>query len=138
APDVAAQLGQLRAQIPKAVAHLRGWAADVGWTAPLPEEIERPETLVTGTVTVGGLADVFSTLFGIFGNVLIALFVGIVIAARPSLYVAGLMHLVPHRRREDAAEILARLGCAMRQWLVGRFASMGVIAVLTSVGLLLL
>ena len=79
--------------------------------------------------------NVFQVTFGALGNVLIVGFVGFFLAWNPRLYLGGAVRLTPPAWRPKASEILEQLGESLRSWLLGRFISMGIIGVITVVGL---
>ena len=79
-------------------------------------------------VTVGnGLVDTLLVIVG-----------GIYLAAQPALYRTGLIKLVPKRGRALATDALDASGRALRLWLLGRLVSMGVVGLLTWLGLSLI
>ncbi len=80
----------------------------------------------------------FSGVLGALGNVLIILFAGVYFAARPRLYIDGLVRLVPLRRRPRAREVLDELGATLAKWLMGKACSMLAAGIMTAVGLSLL
>jgi predicted PurR-regulated permease PerM len=69
---------------------------------------------------------------------LVVLFVGIFFAAAPGTYVSGLLHLFPKARREPTREILEKIGCTLRYWLVGQITAMVIVGLVTWAGLALL
>lgn len=92
-----------------------------------------------------GDGSIFSDLTGIstflaaaLVNVLVVVAGGIFIAARPGLYRAGLLKLIPQDGREEADEALSNIAAALRLWLVGQLVSMLVVGALTTAGLLAL
>ena len=84
------------------------------------------------------LFPIVSSTFGAIGGVVIILFIAMYIAAEPRMYRAGLMHLIPHRNRENAEEYLDTLGSTLRQWLIARGIAMVLIGLITGAGLALL
>jgi predicted PurR-regulated permease PerM len=80
----------------------------------------------------------FSGVFGALGNTLIIMFAGVYFAARPRLYIDGMIRLVPVARRPRAREVLDELGDTLAKWLVGKAWSMLAAGVMTAVGLSLL
>ena len=84
------------------------------------------------------IAGILSTASGAVADVVIVLFVGLYLAVKPDLYINGLLHLVPIARRPRVTEVLHTIGYSLRWLLVGQLASMIVVGVLTSVGLMLL
>jgi predicted PurR-regulated permease PerM len=69
---------------------------------------------------------------------LIIIVLAIYLAISPQLYIDGLIRLLPERRKDLGREVLAELAHALREWLIGRFASMFAVAILTGVGLWLI
>ena len=84
------------------------------------------------------LFPILSSTVGAVAGLLIALFIALFIAASPRLYRDGLLHLVPHRSRRRAREVLETLGETLRGWLVARLIAMVLIGLITGTGLALL
>jgi len=84
------------------------------------------------------LFPIISSAFGAVGGLIIVLFIAMYIAATPDVYREGLVHLVPHRARPRANEVLVTLGNTLRQWLVARLIAMVAIGLVTGIGLALL
>lgn len=89
-----------------------------------------------------GFASQISTLLtSVFGAVAYALLViagGIYFAAQPELYRAGILHLFPKSKRPLMAAALNDTVEAIKLWLLGTLFSMGLIGVVTGLGLWLL
>lgn len=128
---------------------------------PPPEKRERPQPAPGGTEpsgrTAGGpkggllsvlgqelrgltrvLFPILSSTVGAVAGLLIAIFIAIFIATSPRLYREGILHLVPHRSRTRAEEVLDALGEALRGWLMARLIAMVVIGLITGIGLAVL
>lgn len=88
--------------------------------------------------TVRFLFPIVSSVIGAIGGLVLVLFIAIYIAITPGLYKEGVLHLVPHRSRDRAREVLSTLGVTLRQWLVARLIAMVLIGSLTGIGLGLL
>jgi predicted PurR-regulated permease PerM len=87
----------------------------------------------------GGFAGgVVSSTFGIIGNVVVVLGVGLFFALNPKLYSEGLVRLSPISYRTRTAAILGEVGSQLQWWFVGQLCSMVSIALLTYVGLTIL
>jgi predicted PurR-regulated permease PerM len=84
------------------------------------------------------LFPIISSVFGAVGGLLIVLFLAMYIAATPGLYRDGLLHLVPHRHRDRATEVLAALRDTLRQWLIARVMAMVIVGVIIGGGLALI
>jgi predicted PurR-regulated permease PerM len=84
------------------------------------------------------LFPIISSVFGAVGGLLIVLFLAMYIAATPGLYRDGLLHLVPHRHRDRATEVLAALRDTLRQWLIARAMAMVIVGLIIGGGLALI
>ncbi|HEX8251747.1 MAG TPA: AI-2E family transporter [Thermoanaerobaculia bacterium] len=84
------------------------------------------------------LFPIISSAMGAVGGLVIVLFLAMYIAATPKMYRDGLLHLVPHRQRDRAREVLAALSDTLRQWLVARLMAMVIIGLITGGGLALI
>ena len=81
---------------------------------------------------------VISSVFEAVAGILIIIFVAIYIAISPRTYYDGVIHLVPHPKRDRAHEVLTDLGETLRGWLTARLIAMVVIGVVTGGALALL
>jgi predicted PurR-regulated permease PerM len=81
---------------------------------------------------------VFSSTLAALGSLLIVTFVAIYIALDPRTYRRGILHLVPHRGRAKAIEVMDAMGVTLRRWLVAQLIGMVIIGTLTTVALLVL
>lgn len=84
------------------------------------------------------LFPIISSTLGAIGGLIIVLFLAMYIAATPGTYRAGLRHLVPHRHRDRADELLDALRDTLRQWLIARAMAMVIIGIVTGGALALL
>ena len=90
---------------------------------------------MTGGDAVGTAARLVRGVLNTVVAVVVVLVVGIYLAAQPRLYVRGALHLLPYRMRPRASEIFGEVGFVLRRWMVAQLIPMGVIGVLTAVGL---
>jgi predicted PurR-regulated permease PerM len=72
------------------------------------------------------------------GGILIVVFLSIYLAADPALYRRGVLALIPHRRRSQAATVMDRVASVLRKWLVTQLIAMLVIGAVTTTVLLIL
>jgi predicted PurR-regulated permease PerM len=84
------------------------------------------------------LFPIISSVFGAVGGVIIVLFIAMYIAADPGLYRQGLVHMVPHKSRARANEVLVTLAKTLQQWIIARGIAMVAIGLITGIGLALL
>lgn len=84
------------------------------------------------------ISDLFSSTITILINTFIIIFVGLYLSFEPHIYVKGLIRLVPLHQRNRAREIMKAIGHTLRWWLIGRFSSMILIGLFTTIGLSIL
>ena len=120
------QFDQLRDQVGSAISQL-------------PQEVRNqidqqgsPESWMTR------LRSIATGVMSFVGDGVIILFTAIYLAISPGLYRSGIVLLVPPRGHARAHEVLDMLGSALWKWLIGQLASMAIVGVLTTAGLLLL
>jgi predicted PurR-regulated permease PerM len=134
-PRLTDQFARLAERIPEALDSISASLAEdttlSRWITNLPAG---NDLLTAGSTVLGGITGVFSTVLGFVTSLLIILFIGIYLASAPQVYVRNSLRLVPKKRRERAGEVIAAMGKALRWWLVGRFASMFVVGLLTALG----
>lgn len=134
-PRLSDEMLQLAERLPQAVEQLNTMISSQPWGRTL-QSMELLDHLQPSTDQVlAGLTGAFSTVFGASVNVFVILFIGIYMAVQPRLYIDGLLYLVPAAGRRRAGEVLDALGHALRWWLVGRFASMTLVGILTTISL---
>lgn len=85
-----------------------------------------------------GIQNVFTQTTSAIFNVLILLVVSIFLAAQPAYYKRGLVFMAPKKYQAIVETNLEITYASTKKWLLSRLASMGVIAVLTYIGLLAL
>lgn len=152
APRLANQAEQLRERVPEALDQVERWVQERqgGWSAliqsddgPSPRGEAQPadirQTLAHQLAKLGSnFFTLFSSTLSLIAAVLVITFVAVYIAVDPLTYRRGIMHLVPHRARGKAAEVLDAMGVTLRRWLVAQVIAMVVIGVLTTGALLLI
>lgn len=133
---LAAQVRELAARLPGAVAAARTWlgASPAGpYLLQLWDEARRQE--VSWSRVAAGAAGV---TLGILGNTLLVLLVGVFIAAEPQVYRNGFLRLVPVRHRRAVGAALEACARGLRGWLKGQALSMAFVGLATGIGLALL
>lgn len=131
--EVAQQTEALQVTLPSAWQNLQGRLEAAGWGEMLHRGIE--SLRASALASFGRLAVTISS--GV-GDTILVIVGGIYLAARPDLYRAGSLKLVPADNRPLAAEALDDAGTALRLWLRGRLVSMAIVGVLTAIGLQLI
>ncbi len=139
-PDLAAQFERLEQELPAAIDRLREWLGGHELGRRLLDDLPGGGEAVDaegagGTELFGQLAGFFSTFVGFVTGVVVVVTVGFYAAFQPDLYVNAALRLLPPPKRARGREILEALAHVLRRWLLGRFAAMTVIGVLTTIGL---
>ncbi|PSQ93220.1 MAG: AI-2E family transporter [Bacteroidetes bacterium SW_4_67_19] len=138
-PRVAEQYSQLVERIPGSVEQLRDTLAQYRWgkvlLSQLPAGGRGASSYLSAGNVLGRVTGVFSTALGMLTNVLIAIVIGVFLAINPHIYANGLAHLFPKKWRERAHEVFAAEARGLRWWIVGQLCSMGVVGILTGLGL---
>jgi predicted PurR-regulated permease PerM len=150
APTVRSQMEDLTTEVPKAFKRVEEWLGSAR-TAALQAAGQQREGQQEGQQqqgqqpAEGGLEaagkfvfPVITSTFEAAAGVVIIIFVAIYIAVSPRTYREGIMHLVPHGKRDRADEILDDLAVTLRGWLTARLIAMVVIGVITGGALMLL
>jgi predicted PurR-regulated permease PerM len=133
-PSMSEQADQLATQLPAALGELRGWFEQREWGRWLLGRVE-PDQMADGGALVDQATGALLTTISALAGFLIILFVGLYVAAQPSLYQRGLRRLVPVARRHRADEVLFEVTSVLRWWLIGKILSMVLVGLLTTLGL---
>jgi predicted PurR-regulated permease PerM len=138
-PRTGQELGELATQLPQELQRLEGQIAQTSWGEMLIRELTPGGT--GGGAERAALGHFFgaaSSAASAAAGLVIALFVGLYLAADPGIYLTGALRLVPPTRRSRARDVLIEVALALRWWFIGRLISMAVIAAATCIGLWLL
>jgi predicted PurR-regulated permease PerM len=84
------------------------------------------------------LSTLFSTSFGVVGELYIILFFGIFFTADPSLYKKGILSIFPRNKKNTGERILLRISIALKGWLKSILISMVLITILLAGSLALI
>ncbi|MEZ4385919.1 MAG: AI-2E family transporter [Nannocystaceae bacterium] len=135
-PSVADQVDALKERLPEAYGRVEAWILGLPGAESVIASLGGPEALSPdANAVLTGTVGAFSRAFGILGNVAMVVVIGIFGAGAPEVYRRGAVGLLPPERRDVADEILCRTVHGLRRWLLGRFAAMCAVGVLTGVGL---
>jgi predicted PurR-regulated permease PerM len=130
APSVSDQLNRLATRLPEAWDNLRQRVEASDWSRSIYRAIS-PDP---GASPMGAV----SATLGVFGNLVVMLFIGIYGAFDPEPYRNGLIALVAPSLRPKAEQIVDASTMQLRGWLTARLFSMTVVGVLTTTGLWLM
>lgn len=141
APDIGDQFKHLREELPKSFQQVRTYLSQFGWGRTLIENIPTGDEIIDKINNSGFLSRVggyFSSTLGILTNIALVLLIALYLAIEPETYAHGLTKLFPFGARPRVREVMSAIGTTMQSWLVGKFASMAFIGVLTVIGLWIL
>jgi predicted PurR-regulated permease PerM len=135
-PSVADQVEALKERLPDAYSRVESWILGIPGAESLLASLGGPEALSPdANAVLTGTVGAFSRAFGVLGNIAMVIVIGVFGAADPEVYRRGAVGLLPPAQRDVADEILHRSVYGLRRWLLGRFAAMCAVGVLTGVGL---
>lgn len=138
-PAIAEQVRELREALPQAVQRLEARLGRYDWGERVVEAMPSAgELLPDDPDAVTRVTGVVSRTFSAVTSAIIILFLGLVLAVTPGVYVRGVVALVPREAEERARQVMSRVYDTLWWWLVGRLISMSVIGIATGVGLALL
>lgn len=95
-------------------------------------------SFLTTTVVSGQLGNLAFTVGSIITGVVVLLFIAIYASLHPSLYTRTALSFITKAKRSYAEQKLAIMSLALSAWIKARLFSMGAVAVLTFIGLLIL
>jgi len=111
---------------------VQAWLNARPWGARSLEELSRFQW----TEQAGGrFGEVLFAAFGGLATLLLVPVFGIFFAVSPGMYIESIVKLFPMDRRPRVREVACEIGRALRSWFVGRFISMTVVGIGTSLGL---
>ena len=143
-PTLVEQFLLLQEEVPRRLAQIGAWieqqyTAIIGADEPDAVEDRLRRQLLTGaTGLVSGTLPLLSTMVGALSAILIVMFAAVYMTIDPRQYRDGLVRLAPPEHRPLLSETLNDVAGTMRRWLIATLISMGIIAAMTTTGLLLL
>jgi predicted PurR-regulated permease PerM len=137
-PNISAQITQLQAQWPQLLAGVKQQLTHIRGGQWLYMQLNTTASRVISQHMAAQSRGFFITTVGTIGSTLLVIFMGLYVAYSPTMYVNGLLHLVPPARRPRVHEFLDTLGEALFRWVVGRLIGMVALGIILSLGLWLL
>jgi predicted PurR-regulated permease PerM len=136
APSFTSQTHDLREQLPDALGRVRSRIQGIDWLDGLLGGLPSADTIVGRRADVWSrIAGFFSTALGLLTDVVVIAFVGLYVAAAPSLYRQGLLALIPAWHRSRADDLLSTIDHTLWWWLIAKLIAMVIVGVLTTAGL---
>jgi predicted PurR-regulated permease PerM len=132
---VTEQARQLAEQLPQIIESVRERVGRYEWVL---DKLGSADAAGNGAEVVGRGVQIVTVTFGAILNFGLILFMAVLFAAQPSLYVQGTLRLVPPARRARIGELLQRMGTTLTRWVVGQLCLMLLVGILSLIGLHLL
>ncbi len=138
-PTISSQVSEFQEKWPELQETLRERLRGTAWGEWLLSQVPKLEQLwpQPGSL-VSRVTGVVASAIGGLGVPGVVFFIGLMLAAQPSIYTEGLISLIPPRQRKRAYEVLQAIGSTLQWWLFAKVTAMIVVGVLTWLGLLLL
>ena len=133
--EIAGQFDALGHSLTAIWEQVRGYLERYGWGQQVLAMLGDPQS---SEEKAGAIRQAIAAVLGGISGLVISLFIGVYVAADPTLYRSGFLRLVPMRSRERAAEILNDLHDALRGWLLGTLVLMILVGTITTIGLWLI
>jgi len=137
APDLMAELGQLRERLPEALAKLQEFVNKLGWLETAYDALPKGDGQLTLSRPgiAGRVSSALTSTVGAFVNIAIVVLVAVYLAADPRPYREGTVRLFPLKHRDRARDVLDAVGDTLFHWLQGQLVSMAVVGLLVAGGL---
>jgi predicted PurR-regulated permease PerM len=132
APAAADQFERLAQEVPAALQRLRERLEQHAWGDELLRHAT-PRALLSGGE--GTAVTAVAATFGILGNFVVMLFIGLYLSLDTRIYRRGLVWLLAPSLRASGEDVLDKAGATLRSWLVAQLMAMTVVGVLTWLGL---
>ncbi|MDG3004607.1 AI-2E family transporter [Paludisphaera mucosa] len=131
------QFSKLNEELPRSITRVRAYLQGSTWGREVLRWAPAAQDAVTDQpqAAASHVAEVFSTTFGAAGDLVVLLFVTLYLAASPTMYVDGLVRLVPPAGRPRAREVLAAVGERLKGWMLGQMVAMATVGLISGVGL---
>jgi predicted PurR-regulated permease PerM len=138
--SIAAEVGRFEDELPRAVEQVRARITGYEIGQRLVEELpDDPAALLPDRQdAVAQVTGVVSRSLSALATGALILFLGVVFAATPNVYLNGILSLFPEPRVPRMREVIGRVSDTLWWWLIGRLITMTFIGVVTGVGLALL
>lgn len=139
-PSLSSQANELQTTLPKALQQLKDQLSASSWGKYLVNGLSDAGEAISKRKAdiISRTTGVFSSTLGALANFFIVIISALFLAAEPTVYVKGLLQLLPAPAEKKLKEVLQQSYQTLSAWLKGKFLSMLVVGILTYAGLLLL
>ena len=138
APRVANQVQELSHTLPIAVRDLMAKIGKQRWGTQVIDAVKQWPAGGRGGALEARIAGIFSSGLGFFVNSFILIFGTVYFAANPGTYQRGVVLLFPPEYRPRLEATMTEAAETLRWWMVGKVLLMAYVAVVTTVGLMIL
>ena len=129
---VEAQIAQLSETLPETIEHTKARIQ----SSPVGNKLLANITSENSVAKAKGIAGaLFSTTFGLLGDLYVILFLALFLTVSPQLYIKGFIQLLPGKGQEAGRNIFRTIGDNLKKWLKGKLFAMLVVFILTAIGL---
>ncbi|MEO5946837.1 MAG: AI-2E family transporter [Chitinophagaceae bacterium] len=102
-----------------------------------PAQQQTPEPSGSGGIS-SMLQKLFTSTFGLLGDLYVIFFLGIFLAGAPREYVNGMVRLLPASAQDKGRKTLEKMGLNLKKWFKGTVYSVLITFALTAIGLLII
>lgn len=139
APQIAEQSSALAKQLPASIERVQQMVQQHPMLQHVAQNLPSTKQIIGSLQRFAPDAGLlFGGVLGTLANIVIIIAVGIYFASSPRIYTHGFIKLIPQPRRARAGEVLDTIGTSLARWLLGKGASMLIVAAILSTGLTML
>ena len=139
--QIAQQVSGLIEDLPAITGQLQGLLERVPGGDWLREQLEAFEPMELADLDlglVGQVTESLAALFEVLVRITFGVFFALFLAAAPQRYRDGLVRLSPPASQPRARQVYDQIAVTMQGWIIGQLASMLVVGILATIGLLLI
>ena len=138
APAIGEQVRELRTALPAALQRLQQELSRFVWLEVFFDAAPRPSDLAAQPQVAGKVTGAVSGTLAAIGHTVVAIVIGLYLAADPRPYIEGTVRLFPPAHRDRAREVLLAMGHTLRWWLFGKAISMVIVGIAVFIGLVVI
>ena len=135
-PRLQDEFFQLQSQLPASWNQLVRWAHKNHASGEVVDKLQTARFWYKQTA--GRITAAFSSAASVVGGIVVILFVALYFAADPTLYVRGVVKLLPKHVESRGTELLSKMHEQLLRWLLSKLSLMTFVGVATAIGLWLL